>query len=1306
MILGYNTAAASATDHSSRPVDIPVVLSAHTSSAQNDPSWGNVGPQSDEEAALSSRFLDEKMATLNSAVDYLFSLVEHPPTSAWEALQFSFVAVFIVGFVFVSGTASYWALHIVDLRDQTASIFPNLLPIGNETALPASESEDCDVPSTISDIVQSVLTETTSPDNSSSFVETMTMEILAFATEIAQVRSDTMNRESKDLRNEMGKVIENNKSEIKRVAEQGDHQIVNVKNEFEAHLEAKMGDLQPKVDSKADVSIVLELENKLDKVTANAETAAQEMAKSVSTHDTSLSTVFKNFSKLQSDIEKLEKNLSEQHSENGRLVKILDEQSKAHEVQASKGTEEVDQRVAKIMDEFKTVKNALLEKADNGICTRLEGKITDVEGSFESKFGKLQTNLDTTQKDLVSKTETFSARIEKQQVDLDDVKDQLGSEVEVVGKKIEEQQGSLEQAKKMLPSKVKSKAFKELENQLSGFVKNRQLGELKQQVDTISSQVEKKADSSTVAALSKQAANKLAANTFIAFKTQTKDELSALSKNLDIKAAKEELNVLVEQISTKASMEDLSEVKEVVDMAHSELKSVAGQLPTMVAIEKFNGLEEVVDVAQSELRTCKAQLLEKVTMEDFAQLKETMANAQSGLRSVAERLREKAEIVDLKGLDKTVENMQTGLTDLEKKLPVIEGMDFSKIKDNVNFFKHQTEDIRRLVENKVEDRTFAELESRVDSMAEKSSLAEFRASINEKVADMLEALSLTTGAHLSNPSTEKEIVELGASFAGVSFKAEDAAKPSTLAGKPKGQNECKPSETPTGTPVSPSCCKPLASESSVMSKPAKEPVPTTPSVAVQQNTTIKTSQDIPSTTAAAQMIPGEPEQALQKTTAPVDAQIQSNGSDDSAQPVQNIASASSPSKKTSVNAVSQPSDQSLISIEESSNFHEPAITIDPEAAAKGATALMASRFAPPERPPLADKTNVPRASTPGTAKAVETASALLASTSNATSSSSFAESKWAPPQQAQRSAPPGGMSDSKWAPPREAQHSHQPGGMSDSKWAPPQQAQRSGPSAEASHSLASSRWAQAPEFLSTSATTRPSTQLMKSRWSDEPETEVPVVQSRMSDRWSGANEETCDSSVPKFGPQLALQNLSPTLAEKMRMSLPSPVSCPRICANLIAELTTLPSTGQASASSQAESSLALQQSATSIEAANTSSAVPAGPKTPKVPAYPFGDGPGPNGGQKKLTKYSVAHNARQRNKNELNKALEQFTPAQQHDARQLQDPVTLLFARGSHWSWLNPIFTQKKRYWQVGPPPGWIVPTPRSSGLAGPNHWN
>jgi hypothetical protein len=1285
VILGYNTAAASATDHSSRPVDIPVVLSAHTSSAQNDPSWGNVGPQSDEEAALSSRFLDEKMATLNSAVDYLFSLVEHPPTSAWEVLQFSFVAVFIVGFVFVSGTACYWALHIVDLRDQTASIFPNLLPIGTETALPASESEDCDVPSIISDIVQSVLTETTSPDNSSSFVETMTMEILAFATEIAQVRSDAMNRESKDLRNEMGKVIENNKSEINRVAEQGDHQIVNVKNESEAHLETKMGDLQPKVDSKADISIVLELENKLDKVTANAETAAQEMAKSVSTHDTSLSKVFKNFRKLQSDIEKLEKNLSKQHSENGRLVKKLEEQSKAYEVQASKVTEEADQRVAKIMDEFKTVKNALLEKADNGICTRLEGKITDVEGSFESKFGKLQTNLDTTQKDLVSKTETVSARIEKQQVDLDDVKDQLGSEVDIVGKKIEEQQGSLEQAKKMLPSKVESKAFKELENQLSGFVKNRQLGELKQQVDKISSQVEKKADSSTVAALSKQAANKLAANTFVAFKTQTKDELSALSKNLDIKAAKEELNVLVEQISTKASMEDLSEVKEVVDMAHSELKSVAGQLPTMVAIEKFNRLEEVVDVAQSELRTCKAQLLEKVTMEDFAQLKETMAKAQSDLRSVAERLREKAEIVDLRGIDKTVENMQSGLTDLEKKLPVIEGMDFSKIKDNVNFFKRQTEDIRRLVENKVEDRTFAELESRVDSMAEKSSLAEFRASINEKVADMLEALSLTTGAHLSNPNTEKEIVELGASFAGVSFKAEDAAKPSTVAGKPKGQNECKPSETPTGTPVAPSC-KPLASESSVMSKPAKEPAPTTPSVAVQQNTTTKTSQDIPSTTAAAQMIPGESEQALQKTTAPVDAQIQSNGSDDSAQPVQNIASASSPSKKTSVNAVSQPSDQSLMSIEENSNFHEPAITIDPEAAAKGATALMASRFAPPERPPLADKTNVPRASTPGTGKAVETASAPLASTSNTTSSSSLAESKWAPPQQAQRSAPPGGMSDSKWA--------------------PPQEAQRSGPSAEASPSLTSSRWAQAPDFLPTSATTRPSTQLMKSRWGDEPETEVPVVQSRMSDRWSGANEETCDSSVPKFAPQLALQDLSPTLAEKMRMSLPSPVSCPRTCANLIAELTTLPSTGQASASSQAESSFALQQSATSIEAANTSSAVPAGPKTPKVPAYPFGAGPGPNGGQKKLTKYSVAHNARQRNRNELNKALEQFTPAQQQHARQFQDPVTLLFARGSHWSWLNPIFTQKKRYWQVGPPPGWIVPTPRSSGLAGPNHWN
>ncbi len=207
--MGDHIHVASTIGHSLLPANLPALSSAPPSFVQIDSVWEKSEPVFEEEAASSGQTVFETLTSFNSMLDYLFSFIEERPTSALEALQFSLVGVLVVAFVFVVGTASYWALHFVDLRGQKAPTATNLLPNGAEIALSTSGIEDYDVLSLVEGIVQSTAKNTSSADDDLWFAHERTMEILAFATNISQAHSAAV---KKDLCLEFAKFVEDNKS--------------------------------------------------------------------------------------------------------------------------------------------------------------------------------------------------------------------------------------------------------------------------------------------------------------------------------------------------------------------------------------------------------------------------------------------------------------------------------------------------------------------------------------------------------------------------------------------------------------------------------------------------------------------------------------------------------------------------------------------------------------------------------------------------------------------------------------------------------------------------------------------------------------------------------------------------------------------------------------------------------------------------------------------------------------------------------------------------------------------------------------
>lgn len=118
----------------------------------------------------------------------------------------------------------------------------------------------------------------------------------------------------------------------------------------------------------------------------------------------------------------------------------------------------------------------------------------------------------------------------------------------------------------------------------------------------------------------------------------------------------------------------------------------------------------------------------------------------------------------------------------------------------------------------------------------------------------------------------------------------------------------------------------------------------------------------------------------------------------------------------------------------------------------------------------------------------------------------------------------------------------------------------------------------------------------------------------------------------------------------------------------------------------------MAQIPTQPKAMGGASSGPSTPKEPKVLKYPQGQGPGPDGGQRRQTANTKEHNVRRRTVWHIRKALGRFTSEQQEHARYHQDPETLLFMKGSEWDWLNGVVTHHLPNFQVFPPPGWSAP--------------
>jgi hypothetical protein len=1301
-------------DNSYAPADSPETLLANTEFAQQDPSWENVGPASDGETTSPVRPLLAMLAFFGGPLDYVLFLVESP-TSAMEALRFSVIAAIVLGSVFVVATAWYWCLPFVSCRVHPAPIAVHLLPNGNVVAIPTSQGEDNDALSLFSDSVHSVPKNLLSPTANSLHTEPFAMEMLALATDVAQARCDAVKRQlsfnierANRLRKDLG---HSHREDLNNSVKENKIQLVKVKQELDSTLQSSIescnSEFDSKLDASPDSSVLSKLDNKLHRVTADGKAAAQEAVKAAiqqsenisaqalakvkssvsnSSQDTSISEILNDFKQMKSDFEKVKNEASKQRSENGTLVRRLEEKRKEYQAGLSKVMDEAGQRIATISADFK---DALDKKADASTCRDLEQKLTNVDSSLQLKHSKLSTDLATMKNQLESKMHLIDTKIEKVQKE--------------AGKQFVEHVEMLDKTKKLLSAKADSKSVKGLENSLSGYVKHRELEELSEKVEIVSDLLDSKVnisfveefrrelerkmaevdggvnearqsliskvDASKVDALTNRVSNSVDKAAFAGLKEHATTKLETLSDRLN--AAKSQLGVLENQLSWKVSVEDFNALDDDVDAARSELKSVVAELDMKVTTEKFKELEMSIGKAQTRLDSQKGQLLEKVAMQDFHRLKDAMNEAQSNLRSFEERLCKKAEMFELEDLKKIINTAQSELTSLEAKLPVIQGMDFSKINHAVEFSSKQNENVRDVVSSKADERRAGELEVVVDSKAEKSPLAELKMSMDETISDLsADRKEPRSMAHGSQPSNTSETTALGLVLAQVNpdTKAEQAL--SNAPGESEEGKELEFSTMKTGTtsqvydPVEPA------------SPPADESV----------------EESVP---------------AIASSTAQQDP---------------------SGSSQSSTSATSLPPDRSLIVSEQPSKLHVPAVMINDEEAAKGSSALMASRWASQERKPLANVTNEPRQSISEGSKVVSAwrpaPASVLATMSKfhgpamktypdaaARGKALLMESRYATPQQeplANVTHLPHVVSSEGWkavdtslptSTPADKQTSrfHVPSikanpvaaamgkvTLMEPRWAPP-------PPPSPPRNLTSTPHLSTPRVVpktvgsSCSSLTsitgnNPSAGLRESRLAkpnpclstfpsnDILESERTATLQRKQAARSfdgiGMGREEIELSAPPTNSLRAIKN--PNWAEA------APFSPPR---------TTTPTSAPMNSRWADEPPIP-----------NGTKALKGGNAESSSRRYPIGNGPGPRGGQKYNTANVKARNSHQGRKWGLRKALAGYTDEEKADAAKHQDPATLTYAKGSSWEWLNPIVTHGVPHHQLRRPEGEVSP--------------
>ncbi|ERF71920.1 hypothetical protein EPUS_08236 [Endocarpon pusillum Z07020] len=578
--------------------DLPAMFWAQACSSQADPSLEILYPNPDEEAASYHQFVLEKLATFNTMLDYLFSLVEEPPTSALSSLGFGLVALFILGVVFVLGSVLYWGLFFVDLRGYSALATPDHFPNVTELALSDPDADDNDALSVVSDIVQSM------PQNAQLQDEEQCLgwEMLAYATEISQAHADIVRE---DLRHAITKSVQDNKSEIGRaitqqhkleqqlrtglenVLEGNETNIRMLKKDLTA-IRSKLDsstakwdnklratddlitNLDTKINSKPNHDTVSKLETKLTKAMAASSTSVQSELKalkrvetSVSHQDTSIANVMKDFNALKSTVQTLAQCSTKQHQENANLLQQLQKERK-HLAEVTKVLEEENQRTA---------------EATTEISTRIE---------------QLETSLE-------SKTQAIGAQLGEQQGQLKEVQ-----------KEVESQAAGIVTTKKLANSKADAAHVKELENKFSGYVKNHLFANLSKEVTDVSAKVDstfrdvrdvqgpmerkisKVAEDVTnlqhalneVVPLKSQVANKVDKDILTAAEESMKADLLALSKEL-----RSEADTVKSQLASKADAESLHKLNETISVAQSELKSIRDDFSTKIAIGQVTELK-------------------------------------------------------------------------------------------------------------------------------------------------------------------------------------------------------------------------------------------------------------------------------------------------------------------------------------------------------------------------------------------------------------------------------------------------------------------------------------------------------------------------------------------------------------------------------------------------------------------------------------------------------------------------------------------------------------------------------------------
>ncbi|KAF7508914.1 hypothetical protein GJ744_008623 [Endocarpon pusillum] len=427
-----NVPVPSAIPYSCLPFDLPAMFWAQACSSQADPSREILYPNPDEEAASYHQFLLEKLATFNTMLDYLFSLVEERPTSALSSLGFGLVALFIFSIVFALGSVLYWGLFFLDLRGYSALATPDHFANVTELILSDPDGDNNVALSVVSDIVQSM------PQNAQLQDEEQCLEweMLAYATEISQAHADIVRQ---DLRHAITKSLQDNNSEIGRVMTQqhkleqleqqlrtdldnmiegNETHIAKLQKDLTASFHSKLDssnakfdnkvranhdlitNLDTKVNSKPNHDTVSKLETKLTKVMTRVET-------SVGHHDTSIAKAMKDLNALKSTYQTLVQSSTKQHQEVADILQKFEEERK-NWAQVSKMVEEVKTslesktqaigaKLGEQQGQLKEVQNGILttkklanSKADAAHVKELESNLSkevmDVSAKVDSTF--------------------------------------------------------------------------------------------------------------------------------------------------------------------------------------------------------------------------------------------------------------------------------------------------------------------------------------------------------------------------------------------------------------------------------------------------------------------------------------------------------------------------------------------------------------------------------------------------------------------------------------------------------------------------------------------------------------------------------------------------------------------------------------------------------------------------------------------------------------------------------------------------------------------------------------------------------